>query len=158
MKTFYKRKRISCPVLDPYRNHTILIVASIICYARYCLQIIGCKKFFTLQSLCKPGKFCLLLAEGSKLKIKSYLQRFLLKVTPFLQIVFIILLDMKMSDLRGVFFIKAIKMITTKESQQSPKFALTKLQGKITLKNHLIKLQVGASSNTGASLVGLRLI
>lgn len=83
---------------------------------------------------------------------------FLLKVTPFLQIVFIILLDMKMSDLRGVFFIKAIKMITTKESQQSPKFALTKLQGKITLKNHLIKLQVGASSNTGASLVGLRLI
>ena len=42
---------------------------------------------------------------------------------------------MKMSDLRGFFFfIKAIKMITTKQSQQSPKFALTKLQGKITLK------------------------
>jgi hypothetical protein len=49
-------------------------------------------------------------------------------------------------------------MITTEESQQSPKFALTKLQGKIAFKNHLIKLQVDASSNPGASLVGLRLI
>lgn len=51
---------------------------------------------------------------------------------------------MKMSDLK-CFFIKAIKMITTKESQQSSKFALTKLQGKITLKNNLIKMQADAS-------------
>ena len=59
-------------------------------------------KFFYTTELMQTRQ---VLAEGSKLKIKSYLQCFLLKVTPFLQIVFIILLDMKMSDLRGFFFL-----------------------------------------------------